>query len=165
MKKKSTPKSPAPAAHAPAVAMIDAEKLAALANLTKRRLYQLANENKLPPPINGQFPMLASIKQLFAFYQRDGEEIQKEKLKKLTAERRMTELKLAKEQGRMMETADGKRQAADAMAMTFSELDRRDRELPPALAGRNAVEISERMENDTKAIKKNLAVKFSEIGK
>ena len=65
----------------------------------------------------------------------------------------------------VMLTSDGQRQAADAMAMTFSELDRRDRELPPALAGRSAVEISERMESDTKTIKKNLALKFQEIGK
>ena len=51
------------------------------------------------------------------------------------------------------------------MAMTFSELDRRDRELPPALAGRNAVEISERMLADTKAIKKSLTEKFQGIAK
>ena len=80
-------------------------------------------------------------------------------------EARISEVNRKKAQGLLMATADGKRQAGDAMAMTFSELDRRDRELPPALAGRNAVEISERMISDTKSIKKNLAVKFQEIGK
>ena len=74
--------------------MIHGEKLAALANLTPRRLYQLAKDGKIPPPINGNFPMLASITALFAFYQRDAEEIQKEKLLKLTAERKMQELDL-----------------------------------------------------------------------
>ena len=79
-------------------------------------------------------------------------------------EARISEVKRKEVQKLFMQTSDGQRQAADAMAMTFSELDRRDRELPPALAGRNAVEISERMLADTKSIKKSLAEKFKEIG-
>jgi hypothetical protein len=165
MKKKSTPKAPTPAAPAPAVAMIDAEKLAALANLTKRRLYQLANENKLPPPTNGQFPMLASIKQLFAFYQRDGEEIQKEKLKKLTAERQMTELKLANQQGRMMEIAEVLRQVHAGVGAMFEELERMEREQPPAMSGLSAIDVEIRLKEAIKQIKKNLTVKFQSIGK
>jgi hypothetical protein len=54
----------------------------------------------------------------------------------------ISEVKRKEAQKLVMLTSDGKRQAADAMASTFSELDRRDRELPPALAGRSAVEIS-----------------------
>lgn len=145
--------------------MIAGEKLAALANLTPRRLYQLAKDNKIPPPINGSFPMLATITALFAFYQRDGEEIQKEKLKKLTAERQMTELKLATQQGRMAETAEVKRQIGEGVGYMFNELDRRDRECPPVFAGCDAISISERMEADTKSIKKNLQEKFETIGR
>lgn len=89
MKKKSTP-TPS----APTVATISIEQLAGLANLTKRRLNQLADENKIPQPTNGSFPMLATITALFSFYQRDGEEISREKLKKLTAERKITEQEL-----------------------------------------------------------------------
>ena len=80
-------------------------------------------------------------------------------------EARIAEVKRKESQKLSMSTAEGQRQAADVMAMTFSELDRRDRELPPSLAGRNAVEISERMSADTKGIKKTLAQKFAEIGK
>jgi hypothetical protein len=162
MKKKSAPPTPPPTT--PAVAMIAGEKLAALANLTPRRLYQLAKDNKIPPPINGSFPMLATITALFAFYQRDGEEIQKEKLKKLTAERQMTELKLATQQGRMAETAEVKRQIGEGVGYMFSELERRTRELPPVLAGLDSVSIFERMEAENKTIKNNLREKFASIG-
>ena len=65
----------------------------------------------------------------------------------------------------MMPTADAERQAAEAMALTFAELDRRDRELPPALAGLPAVEIHKRMINDTGSIRKTLEAKFKEVGK
>jgi hypothetical protein len=162
MKKKSAPPTPPPTTAA--VAMIAGEKLAALANLTPRRLYQLAKDNKIPPPINGSFPMLATITALFAFYQRDGEEIQKEKLKKLTAERQMTELKLATQQGRMAETAEVKREIVSGVGMMFDELDRRAREQPAALAGLDAISIFERMEADNKAIKTALQAKFETIG-
>jgi hypothetical protein len=54
---------------------------------------------------------------------------------------------------------------AEGVGLLFSELDRRDREQPPALAGRSAVEISERMKADTKSIKKNLEQKFQAIAK
>jgi hypothetical protein len=49
--------------------------------------------------------MLATITALFNFYQRDGEEIQKERLAKLTAERKMTELDLAQAEGAAIPTA------------------------------------------------------------
>ena len=55
---------------------------------------------------------------------------------------RETKKKLARENevqaGRMMPTADAQRQAAQAMTLTFAELERRDRELPPAMAGLSA---------------------------
>lgn len=57
------------------------------------------------------------------------------------------------------------RQAAEAMALTFAELERRDRELPPALAGLSAIEIHKRMAADTEAIRRTLKEKFESIGK
>lgn len=69
------------------------------------------------------------------------------------------------DEGAMMPTADAKREAGEAMGLTFAELDRRDRELPPALAGLSAVEIFKRMKSDTESIRKNLTEKFKEIGK
>lgn len=103
MKKKNT--APITTPPAPAAAMIAADHLAELCNLTPRRLYQLAETEKIPPASNGQFPMLATITALFNFYQRDGEEIQKERLAKLTAERKMTELDLAQAEGAAIPTA------------------------------------------------------------
>jgi hypothetical protein len=60
-------------------------------------------------------------------------------------------------------TAEVLRQIAAGVGMIFSELERLAREQPPALAGRSAVEISERMEADIKTLKKNLREKFETI--
>lgn len=120
MKKKNT--APITTPPAPAAAMIAADRLAELCNLTPRRLYQLAETGKIPPAINGNFPMLASISALFSFYQRDGEEIQKERLAKLTAERKMTELKLALEQGNSIPTEDVIEAWSDVVLMMKSRL-------------------------------------------
>jgi hypothetical protein len=73
-------------------ATISAEQLAELSHLTKRRLYQLAEEKKLPPADNGRFPMVESIRQLFLWFQRDSENLQKEKLRTATANRKMAEM-------------------------------------------------------------------------
>jgi hypothetical protein len=102
--------------------MIAADRLAELCNLTPRRLYQLAETGKIPPATNGQFPMLAAIAALFNFYQRDGEEIQKERLAKLTAERKMTELKLALEQGNSIPTEDVVEAWSDVVLMMKQRL-------------------------------------------
>ena len=74
-----------------------------------------------------------------------------------------TWVELAKIEGKLGEHAEFKRQAGDAVGFMFSELDRRDRESPPAFAGRSAIEIAERMEADTKSIKRNLAAKFDTL--
>lgn len=67
--------------------------------------------------------------------------------------------------GEMMLTADAERQACEAMSLTFAELERRDRELPPSLAGLDAVSIFKRMRADTEQIRKTLKEKFEEVGK
>lgn len=87
----------------------------------------------------------------------------REALNKVQTERE--QLKLSNERGETMATADAERQSAEAMALTFAELERRDRELPPALAGLDAVAIFKRMKADTESIRKNLKKKFEEVGK
>jgi hypothetical protein len=77
-----------------APATITAEQLAGLSNLTKRRLYQLADEHKIPQPTNGCFPMLETITAMFSYYQRDGADLQREKLLKTAAERKLREHEL-----------------------------------------------------------------------
>ena len=73
---------------------ITTEELAGLTNLTSRRLYQMADEHRIPQPTNGVFPLLSSISALFAFYQRDGETLQREKMLKVSAERKLREHEL-----------------------------------------------------------------------
>lgn len=75
------------------------------------------------------------------------------------------QIKRQQDEGAMMLTSDAETQAASAMALTFAELERRDRELPPALAGLPAVEIYKRMTADTETIRRNLKQKFQEVGK
>jgi hypothetical protein len=84
-----------------APATITAEQLAGLSNLTKRRLYQLADEHKIPQPTNGCFPMLETITAMFAYHQRDGADLQREKLLKCTAERKLREQELSIAEGKL----------------------------------------------------------------
>lgn len=74
-------------------------------------------------------------------------------------------IKRQQDEKTVMPTADAIRMNAEAMAMVFSELERRDRELPPALAGLPAVEIYKRMSGDTEGIRKQLKSKFEEASK
>lgn len=86
------------------------------------------------------------------------EVLESEKAKRETIKRQQDEKSV-------MTTADACRQAAEAMQVTFMELERRDRELPPALAGLPAVEIFKKMNADTETIRKTLKEKFQQIGK
>ncbi len=74
-------------------ATITADQLAYLSTLTTRRLYQLAEEKKIPPADNGRFPMVETIRQLFLWFQRDGEALSREKLRLATATRKLAEMK------------------------------------------------------------------------
>ena len=109
MKKKTATPTPKPAT----VATISAEQLAGLANLTKRRLYQLAEENRIPQATDGSFPMLATITALFSYYQRDGETLQREKTLKTAAERKLREHQLGIAEKQYMPTADVGRAASN----------------------------------------------------
>lgn len=68
-------------------------------------------------------------------------------------------------QKKVMLTDDAVRQAGEAGGIFFAELERRDRELPPALAGLDTISINKRMKSDTENIRKALKQKLSEIGK
>ena len=67
--------------------------------------------------------------------------------------------------GEMMLTADAERQAAECMALTFAEWERWCRELPPAMAGLDAVAIFKRMTASMESGRKALKKKFEEVGK
>jgi len=65
----------------------------------------------------------------------------------------------------VMPTADAQNQAAEACQFFFSELERWERESPPALAGQTAVEVFKRQHGFTEQLRKNAKKKFEEIGK
>ena len=66
--------------------------------------------------------------------------------------------------GLMMPTEEARRQAAIACSFLFAELERGERELPPAMAGQTAVEIFKRLHGFTEALRKAAKDKFNNIG-
>lgn len=76
-------------------ATIAADQLAGLCNLTRRRIYQIAEEGKIPPADNGKFPMLETITALFAYYQADDKSKNRQRLE--AAQAQLAELKLKRE--------------------------------------------------------------------
>lgn len=73
-------------------------------------------------------------------------------------------LRRQREEGEMMSVDDAKQQASEAMGLLFSELERISSELPPDLAGLDAVEICARMRHRVEKLRAELAAKFDEIG-
>ncbi len=69
-------------------------ELAALAGVTTRRIRQLAEAGKIPPPVESFFPAFESISKLITHFRTANEELRMEKLAKLTAERKLRELEL-----------------------------------------------------------------------
>lgn len=73
-------------------------------------------------------------------------------------------IKRREDEKSVMLIGSAKAQASAAMSMVFGELERRDREMPPALAGQSAVEIGKRMAADTESMRRSFKLKFEEIG-
>jgi hypothetical protein len=89
----------------PSPETITINQLASLANLTPRRIVQLGEEGKIPRPENGRLPMVQSIKELFAYYQAEGQTLQREKMLKTTAERKLREHELGVTEGKLINAA------------------------------------------------------------
>lgn len=82
---------------------ISVKELAMLANnLTPQRIYQLVSDGILPPLIDGLLPRDASITALFKYYQRDSEELKRERLLHVTACRKTKEMELAQKEGELI---------------------------------------------------------------
>jgi len=95
---------------------ITVNQLATLANLTPRRIRQLGEEGKIPKAENARLPMVQAIRELFQFYQRDSVSIEREKLLKTAAQRRLIEHALARTEGQYMLCTEVARDASDAGA-------------------------------------------------
>lgn len=66
--------------------------------------------------------------------------------------------------GKLMDIAEGKRQAGEACGFLFGELDRVTRELPPMLKGRDETAVHAELVKSHAVIKKNAKVKFDLVG-
>ncbi|HPW51582.1 MAG TPA: hypothetical protein PKV85_04410, partial [Spirochaetota bacterium] len=73
------------------------DELAKLAGLTPRRLNQLAQENKIPAPVKGQFPTRETLTALFNYFRnrKEAESITEARLRRQIAQADMAELDLA----------------------------------------------------------------------
>lgn len=68
------------------------------------------------------------------------------------------------EAGELMPCASAVKQAAEAGGYMFAELERMAREIPPALAGLDAVSIGKRISAEVEKIRKTLQEKVQAIG-
>ena len=100
-------------------------QLASLANLTPRRIRQLGEEGKIPKPENGRLPMVQAIRELFKFYRRDSVTIEREKLLKTAAQRRLIEHALARTEGQYLTRVEVARDASDVGALLRGTLIRK----------------------------------------
>jgi hypothetical protein len=82
--------------------VITLNELANLSNLTPRRLRQLSEEGKLPKITGGALPMPDAVSQLFKHYQKDSEELTRERLLLVTANRETRQLELAAAKGSLI---------------------------------------------------------------
>lgn len=86
---------------------LDAERLCGLTGLTDRRHRQIAKDGYFPPPVGGKYKLTETLRGLFRYYrelsQKRNSSTEDEKRKKLTAERKIEELKLARMMGNSLD--------------------------------------------------------------
>ena len=145
--------------------LITAEDLGKLFSLTTRRIQQLAAEGALPRAVKGRWETVAAIMAMGKWFQRDGDEMKREKLQKLKAERELKQEELAERRGETMPVATARPQAGEAAGHFMNELERWGREMPPTLAGLSAVEVSKVMNARQEQVRKSLMEKLNTIAK
>ena len=83
----------------------------------------------------------------------------------LTTEKAKREaIKRKNDEHTMMPSAEAKRQGSEAGSYIFAELERAERELPPALAGGTAIDIFKRLHSFIETLRKTGKEKFEAIG-
>ena len=83
----------------------------------------------------------------------------------LTTEKAKREaIKRKNDEHSMMPSAEAARQASEAASYIFAELERAERELPPALAGGTAIDIFKRLHSFIETLRKTGKEKFEAIG-
>jgi hypothetical protein len=81
-----------------------------------------------------------------------------------TEKAKREQIKRQREEGETMATADARRQAADAWGWLFSELERMERESPPAWSGLSSVELGKRIKAQVEKLRAGAKAKFEEVG-
>jgi hypothetical protein len=80
------------------------------------------------------------------------------------AQTKREEIRLAKDRGQVVEFDEAKRQAAEAAAVYFAELDRMCRELPPVLKGLDEIGVFNKLEARREEIRETLNRAFEAVG-
>jgi hypothetical protein len=90
--------------------------------------------------------------------------IAEQRLAILKATRARLEFENLRAAGETMLVSEAQRQAGEACGYFFSELQRMERELPPALAGGTAVDCFKRIHSFVEGLRKSAKEKFAQVG-
>tara|TARA_Y100000588_G_C14233890_1_gene916408 strand:- start:43 stop:561 length:519 start_codon:yes stop_codon:yes gene_type:complete len=105
---------------------ITGEQLCALTGLTDRRHRQIAKEGYFPPPINGEYQFSAAIQGMFRYYRelsaKRSSTLEDEKQKKLAAERKISELNLARMRGELLDASGVEKEWGNIILTTRQKL-------------------------------------------
>ena len=80
------------------------------------------------------------------------------------AQTKREEIRLAKDKGQVVEFDEARRQASEAAASYFAELDRMCRELPPILKGLDEIGVFKKLEQRREEIREQLNRAFDAVG-
>jgi hypothetical protein len=81
------------------------------------------------------------------------------------AQTKREEIRLAKDKGQVVEFDEARRQASEAAALYFAELDRMCRELPPIVKGLDEIGVFKKLEQRREEIRETLNRAFDAVGK
>ena len=142
----------------PTAATITADQLAHLSNLSKRRVYQLAEEQKIPPAQNGHFPMIEAIRALFSYYQQDERtKMGTERTRLLTAQADLAELRRGQMRKELVPADAADMALADIIIRTRNSFLEIPRRVCSGLEGKPSEEIFARLRTEIEAVLHDLA--------
>ena len=70
---------------------ITAPALASLCGCSERRLYQMAESGQIPKPENGQWPATETLRALFAYYRKGGQQADELKIQQTRREKQLAD--------------------------------------------------------------------------
>jgi phage terminase Nu1 subunit (DNA packaging protein) len=152
---KKTEKKSAEKTEPAKVKLVSTEELAQFAGISPRRIQQLTQEEVIKKESCGKYDFVRSVHSLLQYYRQksdsrrsgDSEEMAKEKLKQMTAKRKLEELKLAQLDGELHRAEDIERIMGAMLTRLRINLLAIPMGLAPVLRGMdNTMEIAEKMD-------------------